>query len=76
MQPFKYQTVDMSNKVEFTDDMRKLIYDEKAFPEDLKVFNASDWQLAPVTESPLKPPDNIPSIAYIRSKKMNPATLD
>lgn len=31
-QPFKYHKVDMSTNVEFTDDIRKLIYNEKEFP--------------------------------------------
>lgn len=75
-EPFKYQAFEMSSKVDFTDDMRKLIYDEKAFPNDIKLFNSSDWQLAPVTETHLNPPDNIPSLGYIRAKKVNPNTLD
>ena len=39
----------MSKKVQFRDDIRKLIYDEQAFPDDKKIFNFNDWQLAPVT---------------------------
>lgn len=48
-QPFKYQNVEMSAKVQFTDDIRKLIYNEKSFPEDARVFTATDWHLAPIT---------------------------
>lgn len=29
LQPFKYQKVDMATNVEFTDDIRRLIYNEK-----------------------------------------------
>ncbi len=29
IQPFKYQKVELASSVEFTDDIRKLIYNEK-----------------------------------------------
>ena len=41
-----------------------MIYDEKAFPEDLKIFNSTDWQLAPLTEKVIVPPKDIPSRAF------------
>jgi hypothetical protein len=41
--------VEQATNVDFTDDIRKLIYNEKVFPDDNRVFTASDWQLAPVT---------------------------
>ena len=48
--PFKYQQVEMSTHIDLTEDIKQMIYDEKAYPEDLKIFNSTDWQLAPVTE--------------------------
>lgn len=69
LQPYKYQKVEMSAKVEFTDDIRKIIYNEKEFPDDGRIFMSSDWHLAPVTESMISPPSEIPSAIYLRNKK-------
>ena len=75
-QPHKYQHFEISTHIDLTEDIKQMIYDEKSYPDDLKLFNSSDWNLAPVTEKIITPPLFVPSRAYIQSKKIDPSEVD
>lgn len=45
-EPFKYQSVQMHQKAEFTEDIRGMIYDERTNPEDQRMFTSNEWQLS------------------------------
>lgn len=52
---FKYQNVEMSHHVEFIDDVRSIIYDERTNPDDANLLKK--WDLAPFQETVLKLPE-------------------
>lgn len=66
---FKYQNVDMSHKVEFIDDVRNIIYDERTNPEDASLLKK--WDLAPFQEFPLKLPKDVPPQIRITRRGIN-----
>ena len=59
----------MSHRVDFIDDVRSIIYDEKTNPEDSMLLKK--WELAPFEEKPLKMPAAVPPQMRLIKKGIN-----